>query len=326
MLKPRIYLHVIILTLIAIFACKKENEAIDKYYPHANQMDTILHDGLIRTYKLHVPTSYSAATKTALVIALHGYTSSATDFENGSRLSDKADAEDFIVAYPNGLQYPWTTSNPRAWNAGGQYEEWTQGTDDVGFIDQMIELICKYYTIDQNRIYVTGHSNGSIMTYRLGYELPCKIAAIATHSGQMVYQPTKAPVCKIPILHLHALDDGTVPYYGGLSGDLICPAVDTVLCHWAFWFSCNVQPDTTFQNSDYLIKTWSCSGDTVIKSYVLNKGGHSWFTRANSCIQANDVIWDFFKAHPKNVDYKNSRRVRTELGYLRLMKTDLFIL
>jgi polyhydroxybutyrate depolymerase len=289
----------LLLTYAFIVSCKKEKNAIE-YYPYANQMDTIIHDGIVRTFKLHVPASYSANTKTALVIALHGYTSSATDTENGTGLSEKADAEGFIVVYPNGLPYPWTTNNPQAWNWGGPFEEWTQGTDDVEFIDQMIELICKYYTIDRNRIYVTGHSMGSIMTYHLEYELSNKIAAIATHSGQMVYLPTEAPGNKISILNLHALDDELVPYYGGVSGQILYSSVDDVLSHWSALYSCSQQPDTTFQNADYMIKEWTCSGNTEIKLYLLNKGGHTWFNTSNSCIQANDIIWDFFKAHPKN--------------------------
>jgi polyhydroxybutyrate depolymerase len=288
-----------LLTCILIVGCEKEKNAIE-YYPYANQMDSIIHDGIVRTFKLHVPASYSASTETALVIALHGYTSSATIFENGIGLNEKADAEGFIVVYPNGLSYPWTTSNPQAWNWGGPFEEWTQGTDDVGFIDQMIELICKYYTIDRNRIYATGHSMGSIMTYHLGYELSNKIAAIAAHSGQMVYLPTEAPGNKISILNLHALDDELVPYYGGVSGQILYSSVDNVLSHWATLYSCSQQPDTTFQNADYLIKEWTCSGNTEIKLYLLNKGGHTWFNTSNSCIQANDIIWDFFEAHPKN--------------------------
>ena len=294
-----ISLYFIFFTLCIILSCEKEKSTI-KYYPHANQMDTIMHDKILRTFKLHVPASYSPNTKTALVIALHGYTSSATDIENGIGLNEKADKEGFIVVYPNGLRYPWTASNPQAWNAGGPYEGWTQGTDDVGFIDQMIELICKYYTIDRNKIYVTGHSNGSFMTYRLGYELSNKIAAIATHSGQMVYMPAEAPGNKIHILHLHAADDGIVPYSGGLSGQILYSSVDNVLSHWAAWYSCGLQPDTTFKNSDYMIKEWGCSGNTEIKLYLLNRGGHSWFNTSNSGVQANDIIWDFFKAHPKN--------------------------
>jgi polyhydroxybutyrate depolymerase len=284
-----------------VLSCDKKIE--DPYFPHPNTMDTILHDGIIRTFLLHVPPGYSELVETPLVVALHGYTSSATDFENGSRLSDKADEEGFIVVYPNGLAYPWTSSNPQAWNAGAQYEEWTQGTDDVGFIDDMIELIKRHYTIDDSRIYVTGHSNGSRMTYRVGYELSCKIAAIAPHSGQMVYDPESNAECPVPVLHLHAINDNTVLYNGRTTAnanDLAYAPVDSVLSDWAAMYSCNTNPDITFSNSDYIIKKWNCPGDYPdIELYLTNRGEHGWFTIENSGLSANDVIWDFFKAHPK---------------------------
>ncbi len=295
----------LILLILAIFSicasCDRKED--DAYYPYANQMDTIIHDGIIRTFLLHVPPGYSESEQTPLVIALHGYTSSAAGFENGSRLSDKADAEGFIIVYPNGLAYPWTSSNPQAWNAGSQYEEWTRGTDDVGFIDEMIELIRRHYSIDASRIFVTGHSNGSRMTYRVGYELSCKIAAIAPHSGQMVYEPETYADCPLPVLHLHAINDNTVLYNGSTAtntNDLTYAPVDSVLSDWAAMFSCNTNPDITFSNSDYTVKKWNCPGDYPdIELYMTNRGGHSWFTASNCGLAANDVIWDFFMAHPK---------------------------
>lgn len=298
-MKRKFIFQVAILTLFAIYACKKESEPIE-YYPKANQLDSILHEGIIRTYILHVPSGYSTSNKTPLVVALHGHSiSAAAGFERWSHLSEKADSEGFIVAYPNGLHYPWDADSSKLWNVGGPYEEWTQGTDDLGFIDQMIDLISKHYTIDDTRIYVTGHSNGSRMTYRVGYELSNKIAAIAPHSGQMVYAPVKIE-SPVSVLHLHALDDNVAYYNGSNSGELLYSPVDTILKQWAFNFSRYILPDTIFTNSDYIIKNWKCSeGGPDILLYLTNRGAHSWFTESNSGLSANDVIWDFFKTHPK---------------------------
>jgi polyhydroxybutyrate depolymerase len=271
--------------------------------PVANSLNTLTHDGIARTFLLHVPPGYSKAHRVPLVVGLHGYTSSSTSFEGQSGLSGKSDAEGFIAAYPDGLHYPWTSSNPQAWNAGGAYERWTGGTDDVGFIDQMIELIKKHYSIDAGRIYVTGHSNGSFMTYRVGYELACKIAAIAPHSGQMVYQLASRPSCPVPALHLHAVDDSAVLYNGATSDDpntLAYPPVETVLGNWASALGCSASPEIVTANSDYTTKQWKCpSGYPDIRLYAMNRGGHSWFRTDNSGLVATDVIWDFFKAHPK---------------------------
>jgi len=272
--------------------------------PVANRLNTLTHDGIARTFLLHVPPGYSSSRPVALVVGLHGYTSSSASFEGQSGLSTKSDAEGFIVAYPDGLAYPWTSSNPQAWNAGANYETWTGGTDDVGFIDQMIELIRKHYSIDAARIYVTGHSNGSRMTYRVGYELACKIAAIAPHSGQMVYQSASRPDCPVPVLHLHAVDDSTVLYNGATSDDpntLAYLPVETVLGNWAVLFGCSAGPEVTAANSDYAVLRWKCPGDKpAIELYRANRGDHQWFTADNSGVAATDVIWEFFKAHPKS--------------------------
>jgi polyhydroxybutyrate depolymerase len=271
--------------------------------PVANSLNTLTHDGITRTYLLHVPPSYSSAHRVPLVIGLHGYTSSSTAFENQSGLSVKADREGFIVAYPDGLRYPWTASNPQAWNAGAAYEDWTRGTDDVGFIDQMLELIRAHYAIDPARIYVTGHSNGSRMTYRVGFELACKIAAIAPHSGQMVYEPPTPARCAVPVLHLHAIDDGSVLYDGSTSDDpntLSYAPVETVLGHWAAMFGCSSSPATTESNADYTVLVWPCPKDApAIELYRMNRGDHHWFRPDNSGLSAVDTIWEFFRAHPR---------------------------
>jgi polyhydroxybutyrate depolymerase len=290
--------------LLAVFSFSCGDGGPDDPAPVANRLNTLTHDGITRTFLLHVPPSYSSSRRVALVVGLHGYTSSSTSFEGQSGLSRKSDAEGFIVAYPDGLAYPWTPSNPQAWNAGGAYERWTGGTDDVGFIDQMIELIKKHYSIDAARIYVTGHSNGSFMTYRVGYELACKIAAIAPHSGQMVYQSASRPGCPVPVLHLHAVDDGAVLYNGATSDDpntLAYLPVETVLGNWAAMFGCSVSPEVTTANSDYAVLRWKCPGDKpAIELYRTNRGDHHWFTADNSGVVATDLIWEFFKAHPKS--------------------------
>ncbi len=47
----------------------------------------------------------------------------------------------------------------------------------------MIEELQFTYNIDSGRIFVTGHSNGGMMTYRLGAELSDIVAAIAPVAG-----------------------------------------------------------------------------------------------------------------------------------------------
>ena len=68
------------------------------------QYDSIPFDGYDRTYLLHLPTGYSGTDSIPLVIAMHGGFGSADNMQNQSQLSVKADAENFIVVYPEGVK------------------------------------------------------------------------------------------------------------------------------------------------------------------------------------------------------------------------------
>ena len=60
-----------------------------------------------------------------------------------------------------------------------------QNIDDVGFFTILIENLSQEFTIDPHRIFVTGISNGAMMSYRLAIEISEKIAAIAPVAGAM---------------------------------------------------------------------------------------------------------------------------------------------
>ncbi len=62
---------------------------------------SIVVDGVTRTYVLHVPANFSKTS--ALVLFLHGYGSDGSIYEAVTRLSDTADRENFIIAYPDAL-------------------------------------------------------------------------------------------------------------------------------------------------------------------------------------------------------------------------------
>jgi len=300
----RILNLILLIILPAVLLTCKKNEGIDEY-PHANTLNYLVHD-YTRSYILHVPPSYSKNVSMTLVVVMHGYTATAGGMEQWTHMSDKADKEGFVVAYPNGIAYPWNETNPQAWNCGGAWEEWTAHTDDVGFVNDMIDKISAYYTIDQNRIFITGHSNGSFMTYRLGFELSGKIAAIAPVSGQMVYESKNIPGYPVPVLHLHALDDPSVYYYGQHNpNETMYESVDSILTRWSSYYSCKSVPDTIHKENNYLVKSWSCSDKKIdILLYVMQKGAHQWFTVENSGINATDIIWEFFKSHPKEFTKK----------------------
>jgi len=185
----------------------------------------------------------------------------------------------------------------------------TNDINDVGFVSALIETLSVYYNIDSTRIFATGFSNGSIMTYRLAAELSNKIAAIAAASGQMMLDECD-PVRAVPIMHLHGLEDDAVPYEGGSASGYVFPSVESVIDIWVEINNCETEPDTVVNTSELMVRKWRAQSDNAdIVLYTTPTGGHYWLTS----IPATDSIWAFFDTHPLDPAtgiYDNSNAVK----------------
>jgi len=274
----------------------------------------LIHDGRIRTYIVHLPPVYDGKKPLPLIIALHGGGGNAQHMEEKTGFSLKADEEGFIVVYPDGtgrLRNRFLT-----WNAGyccGYAFE--NNVDDVGFIRVLIKKLQNTYKIDSNRIYVTGHSNGAMLTYRVGAELSDVIAAIAPVAGSIGGYATNEsslwiipePTYPVSVIVIHGRLDSHVPYDGGhgknASGSRVDLSVNESIAFWVEYNGCNPTPQTNITNNgSVIVDTYSGGRNgTEVVLYTLVNGGH-WWPGSNYQYQnfsATDVIWDFFSKHPK---------------------------
>lgn len=270
------------------------------------QYDSIYFDGMQRTFQLHLPTNYSSDSSLALIIAMHGGFGNGPQLETQSQLSDKADAENFIVVYPEGMP---SLLNIRTWNAGvccGFASD--NNIDDVGFISALIDTLLADYAIDSQRIYATGMSNGGFMSYRLACELSDKIAAIAPVAASMTLSDCSES-SGLPIIHFHSYLDSNIPYDGGY-GDGVSshynPPLDSVLNSWASIDGCETYQDTLANSAEFTHVKWAqCDCSFSIEYYITQDGGHSWPGGNQSIIgdptsefiNANDLMWDFFEQY-----------------------------
>lgn len=272
------------------------------------QYNSISFDGYDRTYLLHLPSGYIETESIPLVIAMHGGFGSAINLQNQSQLSVKADAENFIVVYPEGVK--GGILNIRTWNAG-----WCCGNasnlniDDVGFIDALLDTLISQYSIDTNRIYATGMSNGGFMSYRLACELSDRIAAISPVASSMSLISC-VPSRPVPIIHFHSYLDTSVPYLGGIGdgfSDHYNPPQDSIMNAWANIDSCDILNDTTIvDNNQYTFTKWrDCNCSSEIHHYITQDGGHSWpggnqtliGDPVSVYIDATDLMWSFFQQY-----------------------------
>lgn len=279
---------------------------------HAEDRQTIQVKGTARTYVIRAPDSIPADTRIPLVIVLHGGGGNAANAEKMTGFTGKARKEHFIVVYPEGsgrLRRGLFT-----WNAGhccGHAME-TQ-VDDVAFINALIDQVSGHYPIDDRRIYVTGMSNGAMMTHRLGIELSNRIAAIAPVVGT-VFGDERTPGHPVATLMINGALDEHVPVHGGHGRGRGRNAWDgtpagPVLDQGAFWARANGCGATPAQQ-DSALRThyrYQCPPGRAVELIMVKDNGHAWpggskgsrrGDQPSESLNATDVIWSFFDEHP----------------------------
>jgi len=273
---------------------------------------------VVRYYVLHIPPNFPA-TSGALVVALHGTSESALEYQTHTLMNNTADADGFAVAYPEALDAP-RSGNLRQWNYyfNGAQSPTSTSPDDVSFLRQLISTLQVSLNVDPKEIYVTGTSAGGLMAIRVGVELPDLVAAIAPLSGALdepegsnaVVPAAAGPVS---VLMLHGDGDQIIPYCGGEGS----PSQDVTLNYWLAADAtvnldtsaplCNGGNPTTVNEKDGT----GGRSNTEVKFYRLIGAGHfsvyddadlSSFNpnfNATTGTLVNDIVWKFFAAHPK---------------------------
>ncbi|MFQ3650841.1 MAG: PHB depolymerase family esterase [Gemmataceae bacterium] len=265
-------------------------------------------DGLQRRYRLYISPKLDRERPAALVLALHGAGMTSGLMESFCGLSKTADQEGFLVAYPDGTR----TGGVQTWNAGGLRGPLARGKpDDVRFLAAVIDDIEKCCKVDSTRIYATGMSNGGMMCYRLGNELSERLAAIAPVAGTLCLSEVK-PVRPIPLLHLHGTADTIVPYdrpeRSSASRFLAFQSAPQSVRKWADAIGCLGEPEVVPLREvkggrKYIYRTQT-GAEAIL--YQIEGAGHVWpgqpfplgLIRSEMRLDANALIWEFFKRHP----------------------------
>ena len=162
-----------------------------------------------------MPASLPAGEAVPLVIGLHGGIGSGVQFADNSRFDKLAEANGFLVVYPDGVGTGLGGDDLRTWNAGACCGSAArQDVDDVAFLSALIDELAGRYRIDADRTYALGHSNGAMMSYRLACELSDKIVAIGMVSGSRTLDACE-PSQPVSVIQVHGTGDQNVPIEGG---------------------------------------------------------------------------------------------------------------
>ena len=279
------------------------------------------HDGRERRFLVH---DYSTSGPAPVVIVLHGGGGHPENGVDMSQIDNIAARERFIAVYPGG-----TGGTP-----GGRLLTWNathccayareNAVDDVGFIRNLIDQLIASGRADPKRIFVTGMSNGGMMTHVLARELPDRIAAIAPIVGALFGDepPARGPVAVIIFV---GQDDQNVPGAGGPLGGAakrgslaklrerpedhdVAPDIAQAN-YWAKANGCASPVEVRDKSGRVVEIRWEkCSSGKPILFYRVANNGHAWpggragraeADQPTQAVNASEMMWRFFVTHPK---------------------------
>lgn len=164
-------------------------------------------------YALFVPTGYDKAKKAPLIVALHGLGATPTIILRHKGFTDLAEKHGTILAAPMGY-------NTRGWYGSKGQTSPRDQPKNLGELSEKDVLnvladVRKQFTVDEERIYLLGHSMGGGGTWHLGIKYPDIWAGLAPIAPAMFRAPTDLEKIKhIPVIVVQGDKDFLVPVAG----------------------------------------------------------------------------------------------------------------
>jgi polyhydroxybutyrate depolymerase len=278
------------------------------YIKACSQAKPFSYGGEKRRFTIYLPTSYEQqpGKHFPLVLNFHGGGMTMTEHMFYSRMNATAEKHHFIVVYPQGVKQDWNV---------GFETSYQNGTDDVGFVNALLEYLFKEYRVKKEMVYASGLSRGGFLCHRLAAELPHRFAAIASVGGllpdSVAFFHKEAK--QMSVLQIHG-DRDQVVSYAGKGG-----AYQSALATYDYWKKINglqlalekskVIDRQSKDSTAIVIKEASGNGFRV-SLVTVKGGGHTWpgsdpfnigfsLGRTTKEIDANEIIWLFFSAHTR---------------------------
>lgn len=272
------------------------------------------YDGVDRKYIYYIPSGYDSKEKLPVVFFIHGYGASAQIGVNvlGPQFHARAERDQAIVVYPEATSKHWNDK------LGGSFPA-TDTINDVGYISHLIDMFIENYKGDPRRIYISGSSNGGMMTYRLSVDIPEKIAAIApfisTISPSVAQQfPHARP---IPIIITSGTADSVIRWDGGPVRVTRTPQLLSANKNVEYWISRNrtkripeisTLPDVEpGDNSTVEIQRYKGKYDVVLYKIIggahqhptLREAGKPLVAGKNMDYNSFETVWDFMMKYKR---------------------------
>jgi polyhydroxybutyrate depolymerase len=278
-----------------------------------NQAGQLTVGGARRTYLLTTPAAHRAPAP--LVVDFHGYGEGAPTEALTTQFSPLAQADGFVVVYPNGR------GDPIAWDTSTR-----PGNPDLHFVTALLGRLESTQCIDEARVYATGLSQGAFMSSTVACAMSQRFAAVAPVSGVELSRPCHLSR-PVPVLAFHGTADPILHFNGGLgravleddihvnpkplpklpTARLNGPGYPANVKHWAAKDGCSTTPTDHKVSPHVIHRSYSCPPGVAVEFDIILGGGHSWpgsafskeiakfVGRTTMELNATSTIWSFFQ-------------------------------
>ena len=236
-----------------------------------------------RSYLLAVPEGAAPGDGFALVVSLHGHSSSGVEHEANTALAAEGRARGYVVATPDGL------GDPARWN----FDRRPDGPDDYAFVAGLIDELVRTTCVDPARVFLAGSSNGAAFAGFLACTGDVDVAAVAMVIATV--PPTCPPGRRPSVLTIRGTADATVPYAGS----------EDMVTQWADHDGCTPTPHTDGPSPGVTRTSYTDCPDGIRAQHVAIAGGiHTWpgtpaagnpsNSRASATYPATGTVLAFF--------------------------------
>ena len=271
-------------------------------------MRTLEVEGTERRYLISVPGREEPPDGWPLMLMLHGGGGSPESFRSLSLMDIIGEREGFVTVYGDSLAVGWTA---------GEGSDPT-GLAELPYLDAVLAEVRGRVPINDQRMYVAGHSNGGEMAYVLVQNRPGVFAGMARVNSPLLvgFLDDSLEGCQ-HVLLFRGTADPLVPIEGGEvadSGRIAAPFSDAFQWYGTEVGVSDLEPTVTqipqVEPDDSTSTTKSVFGPSekgsVLALYLTQNGGHGWPGSPGGLpvsvigitaqdFDASEEIWAFFE-------------------------------
>jgi polyhydroxybutyrate depolymerase len=276
---------------------------------------SLAQDARKRTLRVYVPKGHDEPLPVVLVLHGGGGTGGGMEWLTRHGFNRIADRDGALIVYPDGIEHGWNDGR------GANRSAADAAVDDLAFLRALPGQLAALHPIDRSRLYVTGISNGGMMSYRLACDAADEFAAAAPVAANMAPELERRchPARAISLLIMNGVDDPIMPWHGGVIRVLwmtrgqVLSAEDSA-ARWLALDHCGALEAGALIAADPPDGTQvvphgaRCADGGEVRLYEIRGGGHAWprgepylgphlIGHVSQALDANETIWSFLRQH-----------------------------